>query len=141
MFVDCCACVSPQRFIDGDDEFRNSRFKFCCKLVHAPWLVTAAVSNLGGERPAIIGKKLTVVRASSAPAPPVALPPCGVSATAVRVYAFSLCLSLFWSQSTALRCGVLRSCVLPAFLSCRTMSTAPCAFFVFIFSTLVVNAA
>lgn len=50
-----------QRFVEGTDEFRNSRFKFICKLVHAPWLVSTAVSNLGGERPAILGKKLTVV--------------------------------------------------------------------------------
>lgn len=48
------------RFMDGDEEFRANRFKSFCKLVSAPWLVSAAVSQLGGERPAILGKKLAV---------------------------------------------------------------------------------
>ena len=54
-------CSREQRFLNGDDDFRNGRFKYACRIVKAPWLLQKAVSNLGGERPTIIGRKLTTV--------------------------------------------------------------------------------
>jgi hypothetical protein len=46
------------RFVAGDDAFKNSRFKFACRLLSAPWLLKTAVTSLGGVRPSIIGRKL-----------------------------------------------------------------------------------
>ena len=46
------------QFIAMDDEFRNGRFKFACRLISAPWLLKTAVTSLGGVKPTIIGKKL-----------------------------------------------------------------------------------
>lgn len=51
--------ASFKRFVNGDDETRNSMFKYIFKMVDAPAMMQSAVSNLGGERPVIIGKKLT----------------------------------------------------------------------------------
>jgi hypothetical protein len=53
--------VYRQRFLDGDDDFKNGRFKYACRLVKAPWLLSTAVQKLGGERPTIIGRKLSTV--------------------------------------------------------------------------------
>ena len=46
------------RFLGGDDEFKNSRFKFACRLLSAPWILTATVTSLGGVKPTILGRKL-----------------------------------------------------------------------------------
>jgi len=42
-------------FLTGDDEYRNSRFKVIPRMVEGNWAVKKAV----GEKPAIIGKKIT----------------------------------------------------------------------------------
>lgn len=42
-------------FLSGDDEYRNDRFKIIPRMVEGNWAVKRAV----GEKPAIIGKKLT----------------------------------------------------------------------------------
>jgi len=42
-------------FLTGDDEYRNSRFKIVPRMVEGNWAVKKAV----GEKPAIIGKKIT----------------------------------------------------------------------------------
>lgn len=56
--VDRAFDVLWARFLDGDDEFKNSRFKFACRLLSAPWLVKTAMATLGGVRPSILGRKL-----------------------------------------------------------------------------------
>jgi len=47
-----------KRFLEGSHDFKKSRFKFICRLVKAGWVVSTCVSQMGGERPAIIGNKL-----------------------------------------------------------------------------------
>ncbi|KAI8569367.1 hypothetical protein RHMOL_Rhmol02G0273300 [Rhododendron molle] len=44
------------RFIDGDDHFRNSRFKIVNRIVKGPWIVKAAVGNYAV---CLLGKVLT----------------------------------------------------------------------------------
>jgi len=48
-----------ERFVAGDDAYRNSRLKQIALFQEAPWMVKATMSNLGGLRPCIIGNKLT----------------------------------------------------------------------------------
>eukprot|EP00127_Corallochytrium_limacisporum_P003424 Clim_evm52s149 gene=Clim_evmTU52s149 len=43
-----------EHFIDGDDSYRDSRFKVIPSLVDAPWVVKRAVGN----KPALLGTKL-----------------------------------------------------------------------------------
>jgi hypothetical protein len=45
-------------FLNGDDDVRRSKFKYKAHFDTAPFMVKAAVSALGGERPCIIGNKL-----------------------------------------------------------------------------------
>lgn len=45
-----------QRFIDGDDGFRNQRFKIVNRIVKGPWIVKAAVGN---HSACLLGKALT----------------------------------------------------------------------------------
>ncbi|KAK9273247.1 hypothetical protein L1049_018054 [Liquidambar formosana] len=44
------------RFINGDDAFRNSRFKIVNRIVRGPWIVKAAVGN---HSACLLGKALT----------------------------------------------------------------------------------
>lgn len=44
------------RFIDGDDAFRNQRFKLVNRIVKGPWIVKKAVGNYGA---CLLGKALT----------------------------------------------------------------------------------
>ncbi|XP_077215462.1 protein ENHANCED DISEASE RESISTANCE 2-like isoform X3 [Tasmannia lanceolata] len=44
------------RFINGDDSFRNARFKIVNRIVKGPWIVKAAVGNYGA---CLLGKALT----------------------------------------------------------------------------------
>ncbi|KAG2334320.1 hypothetical protein Bca52824_005500 [Brassica carinata] len=44
------------RFINGDDSFRNQRFKIVNRIVKGPWVVKAAVGNYGA---CLLGKALT----------------------------------------------------------------------------------
>lgn len=48
------------RFKEGDAAYRNNRFKFLPTIVNAPWAIKLAASQLGGNKPCIIGNKLTV---------------------------------------------------------------------------------
>ncbi len=42
------------RFINSDDKFRDSRFKFIPRVIEGPWVVRKGV----GEKPALLGKKV-----------------------------------------------------------------------------------
>ncbi|XP_057510658.1 protein ENHANCED DISEASE RESISTANCE 2-like [Actinidia eriantha] len=44
------------RFVDGDDAFRNQRFKIVNRIVKGPWIVKAAVGNYSA---CLLGKALT----------------------------------------------------------------------------------
>ncbi|KAH7839936.1 hypothetical protein Vadar_010502 [Vaccinium darrowii] len=44
------------RFVNGDDSFRNSRFKIVNRIVKGPWIVKAAVGNYSA---CLLGKALT----------------------------------------------------------------------------------
>ena len=44
-----------RRFVEGDDKFRNERFKLIPRVVEGPWIVQRAV----GAQPALLGQKLT----------------------------------------------------------------------------------
>ncbi|KAG2335097.1 hypothetical protein Bca52824_006277 [Brassica carinata] len=44
------------RFVNGDDAFRNQRFKIVNRIVKGPWVVKAAVGNYGA---CLLGKALT----------------------------------------------------------------------------------
>jgi hypothetical protein len=44
------------RFVAGDDEFRNARFKLIPHVALGPWVVQRAV----GTKPLIVGKALKV---------------------------------------------------------------------------------
>uniref|UniRef100_A0A5B7A0M0 Protein ENHANCED DISEASE RESISTANCE 2 C-terminal domain-containing protein n=1 Tax=Davidia involucrata TaxID=16924 RepID=A0A5B7A0M0_DAVIN len=44
------------RFVDGDDSFRNQRFKIVNRIVKGPWIVKAAVGNYSA---CLLGKALT----------------------------------------------------------------------------------
>lgn len=44
------------RFVNGDDAFRNSRFKIVNRIVKGPWIVKAAVGNYAA---CLLGKALT----------------------------------------------------------------------------------
>ncbi|CAN7005299.1 protein ENHANCED DISEASE RESISTANCE 2-like [Brassica rapa] len=44
------------RFVNGDDSFRNQRFKIVNRIVKGPWVVKAAVGNYGA---CLLGKALT----------------------------------------------------------------------------------
>eukprot|EP00939_MAST-03C_sp_MAST-3C-sp1_P004357 g4357.t1 len=46
-------------FCDGDDAVRNSKLKFKVLFASSPMLVTGAIKVLGGDRPCLIGNKLT----------------------------------------------------------------------------------
>ncbi|KAL3690321.1 hypothetical protein R1sor_016630 [Riccia sorocarpa] len=46
----------PDRFLNGDDEFRNSRLKLIANIVRGPWIVKTAV---GDHAICILGKQLT----------------------------------------------------------------------------------
>lgn len=52
--------ISPgsllHRFVNGDDAFRNSRFKIVNRIVKGPWIVKAAVGNYAA---CLLGKALT----------------------------------------------------------------------------------
>lgn len=43
------------RFVAGDDAYRNRRFKYMAKIVQAPLGAGAALRAVGGERPALLG--------------------------------------------------------------------------------------
>ncbi|XP_052208964.1 protein ENHANCED DISEASE RESISTANCE 2-like [Diospyros lotus] len=45
-----------QRFVDGDDAFRNQRFKIVNRIVKGPWIVRTAVGNYSA---CLLGKALT----------------------------------------------------------------------------------
>lgn len=51
--------ASLDAFVAGSHADRKARFKFICNITSGPWMVTTAVSRLGGNRPAILGNKLT----------------------------------------------------------------------------------
>lgn len=44
------------KFVQQDEGFRNLRLKHLCTFREAPWIVTSAISWMGGEKPVIIGK-------------------------------------------------------------------------------------
>ena len=44
-----------RHFVEGDDKFRNERFKLIPRVVEGPWIVQRAV----GAQPALLGQKLT----------------------------------------------------------------------------------
>ncbi|KAA8525656.1 hypothetical protein F0562_007519 [Nyssa sinensis] len=44
------------RFVDGDDSFRNQRFKIVNRIVKGPWIVKAGVGNYSA---CLLGKALT----------------------------------------------------------------------------------
>ncbi|XAR71470.1 hypothetical protein NMG60_11028745 [Bertholletia excelsa] len=44
-----------QRFVDGDDSFRNQRFKMVNRIVKGPWIVKAAVGNYAA---CVLGRSL-----------------------------------------------------------------------------------
>ncbi|KAL2610516.1 hypothetical protein R1flu_029089 [Riccia fluitans] len=46
----------PDRFLNGDDDFRNSRLKLIANIVRGPWIVKTAV---GDHAICILGKQLT----------------------------------------------------------------------------------
>lgn len=48
-----------KRFLEGDDKYKSDRLKFMCHVVEAPGAILGTVRGLGGERPVLIGKKLT----------------------------------------------------------------------------------
>lgn len=48
-----------KRFMEGSDEEKRNTFKYVFKMVDAPPVVITSVQGLGGERPVIIGTKLT----------------------------------------------------------------------------------
>jgi len=48
------------RFRAGDADYRDAHFKFINKIVHGPQMVMSSVSQFGGEKPGLIGKKLTI---------------------------------------------------------------------------------
>jgi len=47
------------RFLSSNAEGKSSQLKYMFKVVEAPPTMISAVSSLGGERPVIIGKRLT----------------------------------------------------------------------------------
>lgn len=47
------------RFCDGDDVLRNTKFKFKPQIKESPMLVAASIKTFGAERPCLIGNKLT----------------------------------------------------------------------------------
>jgi len=48
--------LALKRFKEGDDDFKNVRFKYIVKIPNAPFALRMAVSTLGGFRPVIMGK-------------------------------------------------------------------------------------
>lgn len=50
---------SMKRFLLGNDKYKSDRLKFMCHVVEAPSAILSTVRGLGGERPVLIGKKLT----------------------------------------------------------------------------------
>ena len=48
------------RFKSGNAAYRNARLKFFPTIVTGPWAVKLAASQLGGNRPCLIGNKLSV---------------------------------------------------------------------------------
>lgn len=46
-----------QQFIDGDDKFRNNRFKMIPRIVDGPWIVRSSVRS---ETPVLVGRKLNL---------------------------------------------------------------------------------
>ena len=47
------------RFLESDSEGKNEQFKFMFRLVEGIPTASAAITTLGGERPVLIGKRLT----------------------------------------------------------------------------------
>lgn len=47
------------RFMAGDDNAKNGQFKYMLHVVEAPQVLTGVISSIGGERPVLIGKRLT----------------------------------------------------------------------------------
>lgn len=48
-----------QRFLNADEKGKNEVFKYLFRVVEGPQAMTTVVDKLGGERPVLIGKKLT----------------------------------------------------------------------------------
>lgn len=51
--------AAVKRFMAADDAGKNTQLKYMFKVVEGPGVMKTAVATLGGERPVIIGKKLT----------------------------------------------------------------------------------
>lgn len=51
--------AAVRRFMRADDEGKNEQLKYMFKVVEGPPMMLSAVAALGGERPVIIGRKLT----------------------------------------------------------------------------------
>ena len=56
---DKALATAAKRFFEADVDGKNNQFKYMFKVVEGPAVMTGAVSTLGGERPVLIGKKLT----------------------------------------------------------------------------------
>jgi hypothetical protein len=51
--------AAMERFLAADDQGKNEQLKYMFKVIEGPAVMTGVVTTLGGERPVLLGRRLT----------------------------------------------------------------------------------
>ena len=57
--VDTAVDAAVARFMANSDDGKNEQFKYIFRVIEGPFMMTSVVSSLGGERPVLIGRRLS----------------------------------------------------------------------------------